>query len=260
MKTLTLHQPWASLVAVGAKSIETRPWRAPANMIGQRLIVHAGAAREHHGKAFMLARIALSAGQIDKATEATFRDQSYPFGVVVASCVLADCVPIIGIGDPEPEDKRFVCALPHDTLIVGTEVGLASRRDDQLPFGDFSTDGKPRYGWIFEDVKPTSERCPACWGAHGVGWSRLRPDGPWHAAVQGTDGAWTTACTLTPLSAPVARVRGPGRTCAQAGCALAALNERRCPVCDGHGFCDPVPVKGKQGLWEWTPERVEVSP
>jgi hypothetical protein len=26
MKMLTLHQPWASLIAVGAKTIETRPW------------------------------------------------------------------------------------------------------------------------------------------------------------------------------------------------------------------------------------------
>lgn len=26
MKALTLHQPWASLVAVGAKKIETRSW------------------------------------------------------------------------------------------------------------------------------------------------------------------------------------------------------------------------------------------
>jgi hypothetical protein len=28
MKTLTLHQPWATLVALGAKQIETRSWAA----------------------------------------------------------------------------------------------------------------------------------------------------------------------------------------------------------------------------------------
>ena len=29
MKALTLTQPWASLVACGAKTIETRSWRTP---------------------------------------------------------------------------------------------------------------------------------------------------------------------------------------------------------------------------------------
>jgi hypothetical protein len=32
---------------------------------------------------------------------------------------------------------------------------------DQLPFGDF-TPG--RYAWLLGDVKPTTERCPRCWG------------------------------------------------------------------------------------------------
>lgn len=39
MKALTLHQPWASLIAAGVKTIETRSWstryRGP-------LAVHAG--------------------------------------------------------------------------------------------------------------------------------------------------------------------------------------------------------------------------
>ena len=42
MKALTLHQPWATLVAVGEKRIETRSWstdyRGP-------LAIHAGKAR-----------------------------------------------------------------------------------------------------------------------------------------------------------------------------------------------------------------------
>lgn len=42
MKTLTLWQPWASLIAVGAKTIETRSWRPPASLIGERVAIHAG--------------------------------------------------------------------------------------------------------------------------------------------------------------------------------------------------------------------------
>lgn len=41
MKALTLWQPWASLIIVGAKPIEWRHWRAPASMIGQRIVIHA---------------------------------------------------------------------------------------------------------------------------------------------------------------------------------------------------------------------------
>ena len=26
-----------------------------------------------------------------------------------------------------------------------------------------------------------------------------------------------------------------------------------CPTCNGKGTCQPIPVKGKQGIWEWTP-------
>ena len=41
-KALTLHQPWASLVAAGAKTIETRSWQPPADLVGQRIAIHAG--------------------------------------------------------------------------------------------------------------------------------------------------------------------------------------------------------------------------
>ena len=42
MKALTLHQPWASLIACGAKRIETRSWPPPKSLIGKRIAIHAG--------------------------------------------------------------------------------------------------------------------------------------------------------------------------------------------------------------------------
>lgn len=42
MKALTLTQPWATLVMLGQKRIETRGWPAPDSMAGQRLAIHAG--------------------------------------------------------------------------------------------------------------------------------------------------------------------------------------------------------------------------
>lgn len=43
MKALTTWQPWASLIAVGAKPYEFRGWRAPLSIVGQRIVNHAAA-------------------------------------------------------------------------------------------------------------------------------------------------------------------------------------------------------------------------
>jgi len=43
MKALTIWQPWATLIAVGAKPYEFRGWRVPAYVCGQRIAIHAGA-------------------------------------------------------------------------------------------------------------------------------------------------------------------------------------------------------------------------
>jgi hypothetical protein len=41
VKALSLWQPWASLIAVGGKRIETRHWPAPSWLVGQRIAIHA---------------------------------------------------------------------------------------------------------------------------------------------------------------------------------------------------------------------------
>jgi len=43
MKAITVWQPWASLIALGAKPYEFRGWPAPRALIGQRIAIHAGA-------------------------------------------------------------------------------------------------------------------------------------------------------------------------------------------------------------------------
>lgn len=42
MKALTIWQPWASLIAIGAKPYEFRGWAAPRALRGQRIVIHAG--------------------------------------------------------------------------------------------------------------------------------------------------------------------------------------------------------------------------
>lgn len=43
MPAVTLWQPWASLIAVGAKPFEFRRWPAPRQYRGKRIAIHAGA-------------------------------------------------------------------------------------------------------------------------------------------------------------------------------------------------------------------------
>lgn len=40
-KAISLHQPWASLVMLGVKRVETRSWKPPASVIGSRVMIHA---------------------------------------------------------------------------------------------------------------------------------------------------------------------------------------------------------------------------
>jgi hypothetical protein len=43
MKALTIWQPWASLIMIGAKPYEFRSWLAPRSVVGKRIVIHAGA-------------------------------------------------------------------------------------------------------------------------------------------------------------------------------------------------------------------------
>lgn len=43
--TITIWQPWASLIAAGAKPYEWRGWPAPRRLVGKRVAIHAAARR-----------------------------------------------------------------------------------------------------------------------------------------------------------------------------------------------------------------------
>ena len=128
MKALTIWQPWASLVAIGAKSCETRGW--PTHYRGP-LLIHAGvqwnrdqavicrrpmfreALEPHFGRAFDLSTAARAAAA-----------DVLPLGAVVAVARLVACSPTW----PQPE-------------------GLDERERE---FGDW---GPGRYAFRLEDVR-----------------------------------------------------------------------------------------------------------
>lgn len=168
VKALTIHQPWASLIALGAKTIETRAWPAPEVMIGQRLLIHA-------------AKRAMDADGLKLSLD-HLHALSLPRGAVVASCILDACVPILGVPPFEAEGVVPDCVVAPDNGTRDRPRRLRLWRwhaasvpraitgwdgldiEVQRPFGDF-TPG--RWAWLLSDVEPTTERCPRCWGTGG---------------------------------------------------------------------------------------------
>ena len=78
MKAITLHQPWASLVAVGAMAVETRPWtsryRGP-------LAIHAAKKPVLVDDTYYRSVLA-SAG---------LNPDELPLGAILATCRLMEC-------------------------------------------------------------------------------------------------------------------------------------------------------------------------
>lgn len=110
MQAITLWQPWATLIALGVKNIETRSWPAPADLVGQRLAIHA--AQRTPGDELRAAfqnpfiRAALWAWGITE-TNWTGGAGSLPQGAVLAVATLKACLPmepgggLVGLGELE---------------------------------------------------------------------------------------------------------------------------------------------------------------
>lgn len=226
LRVLSLHQPWASLVALNVKRIETRSWGTkhrgrigiastarkpvpgcvgdyevyPADPPGE---IHPNHTKERPARLYRNGTGDLRVGG---------RWCPLAFGAIVATANLVDCVPMVPCSsrDHDGNHRVFVgCGTRGDELWVTRRgPGPAVDINDQLPYGDFAPG---RWAWLLDDIKPTTERCPWCLG------DRADPD----------DEGWSYHGMVEPGS------RGP------------------CPVCDGDGVCDPVPVKGRQDLWKW---------
>ncbi len=124
MKALSLTQPWATLVAIGAKRYETRGWSTP----------YRGPVAIHAAKA--MPRWALDAYLREPFYNETLVPAGYssssrlPRGEVVALAVVSD-------------------VLPAHTVVIGA---------NEHSFGDFS---RGRYAWRLEHVVQLPVPIPA---------------------------------------------------------------------------------------------------
>ena len=142
MYAITLHQPWATLIALGTKNVETRSWPAPERLLGQVIAIHAGKRV-----------VRRPGGRVERELrDRVGRDWSraIPAGAVLAMATLAGMARVDYV---DPISGHAV----HD---VGTEMGCPVGTGRTLidPWGDFSSD---RWLWFLTDVVSLSEPIPA---------------------------------------------------------------------------------------------------
>jgi hypothetical protein len=143
VKALTLTQPWATLVAIGAKRIETRSWSTNHRGL---IAIHAGKAMPRECRAFAYAD---PAGQaLNDAGILLGGDcAELPRGAVVAIARLVAVVCTDNVIDQPDEFFGGRGLLPHE-----------------LAFGDYSAG---RYAWVLDRVVALSTPVP-CKGALGL--------------------------------------------------------------------------------------------
>lgn len=147
MKAITLTQPWATLVAKGGKSIETRSWKT--NYRGP-LAIHAAKGFPQEARAL--------------CGQEPFRFFLYPNcllprGVIVATCELVTCLFIPGA------QTKISFPYRHDSMTVELPP-----REPEFSFGDYT---QGRYAWILINIKPLDRPVPAK-GALGL-WEWSEP-------------------------------------------------------------------------------------
>lgn len=153
MKAITLWQPWASLVGLGEKKIETRSWltkyRGP-------LAIHAAATCK---KSYMdLAwqepfYSALLPLHKSNPTNLTLKDViNCPLMSIIAICNLVDCFEIRTVRPVKRNGEMVMTAF----LEAGNRLVEVS--GNELVFGDY-TPG--RYAWILSEIKLLETPVPA---------------------------------------------------------------------------------------------------
>ena len=133
MKAMTLTQPWATLFVLGVKTVETRNWGPPRNLVGKRMAIHAS-------------RETAKREDMDPETWRILEQTGteIPNGAIVATAVLT---------------AHWV--ISHVTMMDGVLTafgrGRDSKEDDQSMQVDPHGEYRPgRHLWVFNDIEPVT--------------------------------------------------------------------------------------------------------
>jgi len=131
---ISLTQPWATLMAIDAKRIETRSWKAWAILYGCWAAIHAA-------KAFPRGCVTLC--------------YQHPF---------RDALAASGIDDLHDLSRGAVIAVARFRDCVPTEKAAPTLSSFERAFGDYSPG---RWAWMFDEVRRLREPIPMK-GALGI--------------------------------------------------------------------------------------------
>ena len=204
MKALVVRQPWATLIALGVKSIETRPWPPNGPMRpdggrglpgctlerGERIAIVAGAAPDYEAASTLddhLHLVGLCAtdwqGRTFTPRANGFDTRSGALGAVVCTVVVDDALPIIDVEEvwTLPDEGLWLVDTTHmlgDPPLPGSGPRLLSKhvtedgRKRVQAFTEFAAqwplgDFTPgRWGWMLTDPEPCDP--VPCKGRQGV--------------------------------------------------------------------------------------------
>lgn len=134
MKAISLWQPWASLIANGAKKIETRSW--PTNYRGP-ILIHAAKRMNKSELLYMACNWSYCEALGLQMGGAYARVKELPFGAIVAVADLVDCVPVLKLTGEQLDVRRTNNINPHTTW-------------SERFLGNYEPG---RFGWVLENVK-----------------------------------------------------------------------------------------------------------
>lgn len=144
MRAISLWQPWATAIALGAKRVETRDW--PTNYRGP-LAIHA-AQRCVKSELDAIRNESCWQGALKPLLHGHDKPlwETLPFGAIVAVCVLGNC---------QATDEFRLADINQVRTPSGSEADPRAWRERDM--GNFSLG---RFGWVLMNVAPLSQPLP----------------------------------------------------------------------------------------------------
>lgn len=149
MKAITLWQPYASLVAIGAKPHETRSW---ATSYRGQIAIHAGMKPAHELDGMTSEAICIAFGwpydPYGEEMSTAARIKALPHGAVVATATLTECWQVVR-HTPTAVILRQSNGVGEDKISIDAPY---------LMFGDYRVG---RYIWALTDIRELPVPVPA---------------------------------------------------------------------------------------------------
>lgn len=149
MKALSLWQPWATYIAIGAKTIETRSWGTPFR---GELAIHAAKTTDHiDGTEGMVLKGAGLGHLAPKLPDGEDDGLGFPLGAIVAVVTLEEVFQVAQVAD---EARRIII---QDGNVYTTTGRVLDVPPADLVLGDLSPG---RCGWVLTNVRALRSPVP----------------------------------------------------------------------------------------------------